>query len=50
MIAVLGIMAALCGGIWLLLTRSTDQRLDEERRRDVQRHYDRMLREMQEDE
>lgn len=31
--AVLAIGAALCGGIWLLLTRSTDRRIDEERQR-----------------
>ena len=37
--AVAGIMAARCGGIWLLLTRSTDRRIDEERQREAERRY-----------
>ena len=36
-VAVAGIMAALCGGIWLLLTQSTDARIDEERQREAER-------------
>lgn len=38
-VAVAGIMAALAGGIWLLLTRSTDARIDEERQREAERRY-----------
>ena len=37
--AVIAIGAALAGGIWLLLTRSTDVRLDEERQREAERRY-----------
>lgn len=37
--AVIAIGAALAGGIWLLLTRSTDARLDEERQREAERRY-----------
>lgn len=48
-VAVLGIMAALCGGIWLLLTRSTDARLDEERQREAERaYYQQRLRDLEE--
>ena len=47
-IAVAGIMAALCGGIWLLLTRSTDARIDEERQREAERRYERELQRLRE--
>jgi len=49
-VAVAGIMAALAGGIWLLLTRSTDARIDEERQREAERrYYDQRIRDMEED-
>ena len=48
--AVLAIAAALCGGIWLMLTRSTDRRIDEERQREAERrHYDQRIKDIEED-
>ena len=48
--AVLALVAALCGGIWLLLTRSTDRRIDEERQREAERRfYDQRIRDMEDD-
>ena len=47
---VLAIGAALCGGIWLMLTRSTDRRIDEERQREAERrHYDQRIKDIEED-
>ena len=48
--AVIGIMSALCGGIWIMLTRSTDRRLDEERQREAERrYYQQRIRDIEED-
>ena len=48
--AVISIGAALCGGIWLMLTRSTDRRIDEERQREAERrHYDQRIKDIEED-
>ena len=48
--AVIAIAAALCGGIWIMLTDSTRARKAQEKARERERrYYDQRIRDMEED-